>query len=67
VWRTGFEVFHAPLAMDEARALETARAGEPLSNVCAAFELREDPAGAAYAALSSWLDEGWIAAVSSPG
>jgi hypothetical protein len=67
VWRAGFEVFHSPLEDDEARALDIARAGEPLSNVCAAFALREDPAGAAHGALSSWLDEGWIAAVSSPG
>jgi hypothetical protein len=67
VWRAGFEVFHTRLEIDEAEALEIARAGQPLSDVCAAFELREDRAGAAYAALSSWLDEGWIAAVSGPG
>ncbi len=67
VWRAGFEVFHAPVQIDEARAIEIARAGEPLPHVCAAFQHREDPAGAAFAALVSWLDEGWIAAISSAG
>jgi hypothetical protein len=65
VWRAGFEVFHAGVDLDEARALEAAVAGEPLSIVCAAFERRDDPAAAAFTALSSWLDEGWIAALSS--
>jgi len=64
VWRAGFEVFHAPVGLDEARALEIARAGEPLPNVCAAFQPREDPVRAAFAAVASWLDEGWIAAIS---
>lgn len=62
VWRSGFEVFHASVELDEARALELARAGEPLSSVCAAFGEREDPAAAAFAALASWFEEGWIAA-----
>lgn len=66
VWRAGFEVFHAPVALDEARALELARAGEPLATVCAAFGEREDPAAVAFAALASWFDEGWIAAVLPP-
>lgn len=65
VWRAGFEVFHARVELDEARALESALAGEPLSRVCAEFERREDPAGAAFVALSSWLEEGWIAAISN--
>lgn len=65
VWRAGFEVFHARIELDEARALDLARAGEPLATVCAAFGDREDPAVAAFAALASWFDEGWIAAISS--
>jgi hypothetical protein len=65
VWRSGFDVFHARVDLDEARALADALAGEPLSRVCAAFERREDPAAAAFAALSSWLEEGWIAAVAA--
>jgi hypothetical protein len=51
------------LPIDEARAIETALTGAPLPRVCAAFERRQDPAAAAFAALSSWLDEGWIAGV----
>ena len=65
VWRAGFEVFHGRVQLDEARALERARDGEPLSTVCAAFVEREDPAGAAFAALASWFDEGWVAAHST--
>jgi hypothetical protein len=63
VWRSGFEVFHGPIALDEAEAVERARAGAPLAEVCAAFAGREDPAAAAHQALSSWLAEGWIAGV----
>jgi hypothetical protein len=65
VWRKGFEVFHARVDLDEARALDAAVAGEPLSRLCAEFERRDDPAAAAFAALSSWLEEGWIAAIST--
>jgi len=67
VWRSGFEVFHARVELDEARAIETALAGALLPRVCAAFEQREDPAAAAFAALASWLGEGWIAAIASAG
>jgi hypothetical protein len=63
VWRSGFEVFHAALPLDEAVALEGAAAGDDLARICAAFADREDPAAAAHAALSSWLEEGWIVAV----
>jgi hypothetical protein len=62
VWRPTFEVFHTAVAPDEALALERAMAGAPLAEVCAAFEGREDPAQAAFAALARWLDEGWVAA-----
>jgi hypothetical protein len=65
VWRAGFEVFHGRVELDEARALELARACEPLATVCAAFGQREDPAVAAFAAIASWFDEGWIAALST--
>ncbi len=65
VWREGFEVFHGRIELDEARALEAARAGDPLASVCAEFGLREDPADAAFAAFASWFDEGWIAAIST--
>lgn len=63
VWRPAFEVFHTALAPDEAIALARALDGAPLAEVCAAFEGREEPAGAAFTALASWLDEGWVAAL----
>ena len=59
----GFDVFHCQLAQDEALALSRAGSGEPLSAICAAFAGGENPAAAAHAALSSWLDEGWIVSV----
>jgi hypothetical protein len=60
VWRRGFDVLHAAIPLDEAVALEGAAAGDDLARVCAAFTDRDDPAAAAHAALSSWLEEGWI-------
>jgi hypothetical protein len=65
VWRAGFDVFHAAVPLDEAQAIELARAGEPIPLVCGAFQHREDPAAAAFAALASWADEGWIAAIAT--
>ncbi len=63
VWRSGFDVFHCTLPLDEAAALRGAAAGDALAQICAAFAARHDPASDAHAALSSWLGEGWIAAV----
>lgn len=60
VWRKGFEVFHAVLAADEARAVERALAGEPLGAVCEPFAGRGDPAAAALRAVASWFEEGWV-------
>jgi hypothetical protein len=65
VWRAELEVFHAPVDLDEARALDAAVAGGPLSRVCAELEHRDDPAAEAFTALSSWFEEGWIAAIST--
>jgi hypothetical protein len=59
-WRKGFEVFHAVLAADEARAAERAMAGEPLGAVCEPFAEREDAADAALRAIASWFAEGWV-------
>jgi hypothetical protein len=67
VWRSGFEVFHAPLEPDEAAALEAAARGDDLARICAAFAGREDPAAAAHAALASWMKEGWIVGRREPG
>ncbi len=63
VWRPTFEVFHTTLAPDEALALQRAAARAPLADVCAAFEGREAPDEAAFTALASWLDEGWVSAI----
>jgi hypothetical protein len=62
VWRAGFEVFDVELAPEEAKALRLALDGEPLGEICGAFGESQ----AAFAALQSWLAEGWIAATSSP-
>ena len=59
VWRTGLDVVHGVLPLDEATALEAALSGASLATVCAAFG-GDDPAGAAHRALSSWLSEGWL-------
>lgn len=59
IWRPELEVVHAPLPHVEAEALRRALAGETLAELCEAFS---SPAQA-HAALSSWLDEGWIAAI----
>jgi hypothetical protein len=65
VWRTGFDVFHTMIEPDEADALALGSAGERLAAICEAFGGREDPAAAAFAALASWFDEGWIASIST--
>lgn len=61
VWRKGFDVFHVPVDPDEARALERAMAGEPLGEICQAFEDRPDAIEAAFRSVGSWFAEGWIA------
>lgn len=66
VWRDGPDVLHARVDLDEGLALEAALAGDPIVRVCAAFGRAKDPAGAAFAALASWFDEGWIAGVVPP-
>jgi len=66
VWRKDFEVFHAAIDADEARALELALSGEPLGVVCEAFEQRPDAVEAAFRAISSWFAEGWIREEEAP-
>lgn len=63
VWRQGFEVVHAAIPPDEARALAAAARGRPLHDVLAAFAARPDPAAAAFAALATWVREGLVRAV----
>jgi hypothetical protein len=60
VWRKEFEVYHAFLAADEARAVERAMAGEPLGAVCEPFAERDDAVDAAFRAVASWFAEGWV-------
>ena len=63
VWRKGWAVYHAAVDLEEARALERAREGRPLGEVCEAFSERDEPAAAAFAALQSWVGEGLVATV----
>ena len=63
VWRSGFDVFHTGLELDEGAALRAAASGDPLSCICAFFDGREDPVRAAFEAMMSWFQEGWIAGI----
>lgn len=63
VWRSEGEVRHAPLEPDEASALQAALDGAGMLDVCERFAGAADPAAAAFAALASWIDAGWIAAI----
>ena len=56
VWRTGFEVNETTLPAAEARALRLAQARATLAEVCAPFETPDK----AFAALRSWVSEGWL-------
>ncbi|HEX4804138.1 MAG TPA: putative DNA-binding domain-containing protein [Myxococcaceae bacterium] len=66
VWRKGWAVYHAAVDVEEARALERAREGRTLGEICEAFGERDEPAAAAFAALQSWVGEGLVASV-EPG
>jgi len=63
IWRKDFEVLHASLDGDEARALALAMSREPLGIVCEAFAERPDAVEAAFRAISSWFAEAWIRVV----
>jgi hypothetical protein len=63
VWRKGWTVFHAPIDAEEAKALEWARQGRTLGEVCEAFAERDEPVVAAFAALQSWLAESLVSRV----
>ena len=63
IWRKEFSVFHVVLATEEAEALRRAIRLAPLEEVCAAYAHHDSPAQAAFAALSSWFVEGWVAAL----
>jgi hypothetical protein len=57
VWREGHTVFHSVLSAEEADALERARAGQTLAEVCEAFAAKEFPADAACGALAGWFED----------
>ncbi len=63
VWRKGWAVYHAAIDPDEGCALERARQGRSLGEICEAFAEREEPAAAAFTALQSWLGEGLVSSV----
>jgi len=63
IWRKGFSVFHVVLTMEEAEALRRAMQGAPLEEVCAVYSHHDLPVQAAFAALSSWFGESWVAAL----
>lgn len=65
VWRQDFTAFHATLKSDEALALRAAMAGETMEQVCGFFALRESPAEAAFATISSWFSDGWVRELST--
>jgi len=63
VWRRGFEVFHCVVPPPEGDALRAVWNGSTLTQVCACFEGRPDPAAEAFAAISGWLSEHWLEGV----
>ncbi len=59
----GFQVFHAAIPADEADGLTRLVAGQGVAEVCEAFADRQDPAGAAFAAIASWANERMLSAL----
>ncbi len=59
VWREGFTVYNRDISSAEADALDLARAGRTLAEVCSPFSTPDD----AFAALSSWVHDGVVAAL----
>jgi hypothetical protein len=65
VWRKGFEVFHAPVSLEELAALEAVRRGATLGEACEAFAALPQPAHAALEAVTSWCGEGLISGIAT--
>ncbi|MCB9587821.1 MAG: DUF692 family protein [Polyangiaceae bacterium] len=63
IWRKNLFSHHVTLEADEARALESARAGASLAAVCDGFQDAEDPVGRAFGVLRGWFSRGWIVAL----
>ena len=66
VWRQGFQVMHRAMTPEETDALERARAGLTLAEVCEAFSTLPDAQQAAFRALGAWFQDGWVARVETP-
>ncbi len=60
VWREGFTEVHAKVGDAEAAAISALLREAPLGELCAAFGEGDGAVAEAFAALGSWLDEGWI-------
>jgi hypothetical protein len=68
VWREHYTVFHSVLSAEEAHALERARAGQTLAEVCEAFAAHEFPADAACGAVAGWFEDRLVLSLSTgPG
>jgi uncharacterized protein (UPF0276 family) len=65
VWRHVFEVFQAPISHSEAEALQRLEVMCPLAEALEPFDLGEEGATKAFAALQSWFSEGMISQVVS--
>lgn len=66
VFRAGFAVFHDEVGAEEAAALELARAGASLPELCAAFS-GEEAAQRAFQAIGSWVTEGVVSRIRIDG
>jgi hypothetical protein len=66
VWRQGFVVQHRAMTKQEVDALERARAGLTLAEVCEAFSELQDAETEAFRTLGAWFSGGWVARVESP-
>jgi Putative DNA-binding domain len=63
LWRTGLDIFFAPLEIAEERALRAALRGEPFADICARAPRAEgEDRAALWAAgtLRQWVERGWI-------
>jgi hypothetical protein len=63
VWRQGFQVLHRAMPQEEADALERARTGATLAEVCEAFSALPDAQAQAFRTLGAWFSGGWVARV----
>ena len=64
VWRKDLTVFHSEISANEYAALQRAREGAKLPEICECFVDADDPATAAFQAIGSWVNEGMVRGVS---